>query len=103
MLQKRLKLLTILRSIPGVENVYFSPPTGTQLEYPCIVYRRNGYSPTYADNHRYIKYDVYRVTAIDTDPDSRLPEAIMDAVRYCSPGTEYVNDGLYHFPFTVTM
>lgn len=103
MLQKRLKLSTILNSIPGVKKVYFSPPTGTDLEYPCIVYRRSGYPSTFADNHRYLRDDQYRVIVIDTDPDTSIPDELMNAIRFCSPGTEYITDGLYHFPFTITL
>lgn len=57
-------------------NVYFQPPAGTAMEYPCIVYRRDPADTAYADNNPYTVRRRYLVTSIDRDPDSEIPVAI---------------------------
>lgn len=73
---KRLDLHELLKAIPGVEKVYFQPPSDIYMEYPCIVYERDYRKTQHADNRPYLSTLRYEVTIIDRDPDSAIPEAV---------------------------
>lgn len=98
--QRRLELSKILYDLLGSRNCYYSPPTGKQLKYPCIVYKNEGLDSTHADNLLYVKVFRWSVTIIDEDPDSPLVEGLL-SLPMCSMGTPFCTEGLYHFPFTL--
>lgn len=83
-----------------VNNVYFQPPSGVTLVYPCIVYSMEYISSMKADNRGYIKHPTYKLTYIDTRPDSNIPEKICDMPN-CRMSNTYTADGLYHYPFNI--
>lgn len=78
----RSDLHQLLRGILGsinptwVGNVYFQPPEGLLINYPCIVYKRDWAITNFANNQPYKYAKRYQVTVIDRDPDSVIPEAI---------------------------
>lgn len=78
MAKDRLQLHDVLVDILGSENVYFSPPDGFELCYPCIIYKLDFLGSSFADNLRYIKRNRYEITLIDYDPDSEIPNRILD-------------------------
>ena len=83
-------------------RIYFDPPEGTKLTYPCLLYEYAGYRTDYGDNIHYLRNRSYDLTFIDQDPDSLWPERMYDHfVPYCSPGKPYCADNLYHFPCTI--
>ena len=94
-LQNRLKLQTILEEILGSRNVYFQPPDGTQLKYPCILYVRSSENTRYADNVLYNSTRRYTVTVIDRDPDSYIPEKVGN-LPMCSFNRHFKTDSLNH-------
>lgn len=54
-------------------EVYFQPPEGFAMTYPCIVYTE-AYSKTqFADNFPYGYTPRYQLTVIDENPDSEIP------------------------------
>lgn len=57
-------------------NLYFQPPTGTDMEFPCIVYSRMRIDQKKADNIKYKSDVVYKVIVIDRDPDSSIVDAV---------------------------
>ena len=71
---KRIELDNILRDV--CPNVYFCPPTGKQLEYPCIIYERSYAKASFADNAPYILDTRYTLQVFDLDPDSELVHII---------------------------
>lgn len=92
----------ILRSIPGVKKVYFEPPTGKRLEFPCIVYSKINKSNEYADNLAYIKHDVYSITVISSDPDDEIPDRLEEAFQFhLSLNRIFDNDDLTHHVYTL--
>ena len=99
-MDRRLELHEMLVSALGSSNVYFQPPTGLQIKYPCIVYTRERIEDTHADNESYRRKKKYSVTVIDRDPESEVPDRIAD-IRYCSHDRRFVNDNLYHDVFTL--
>lgn len=94
-LQNRLQLHELLVDLLGSTNVYFQPPANIAMKFPCIVYQRNGDSPTYADNSTYRNTQRYQVTHIGADPDSDMPDKIAQ-LPLCSFDRFYEADNLNH-------
>ena len=68
----RTKLHKELETILGTKNVYFQPPEGFKMIYPCIVYERHGINNKHADDRVYLEPVRYRATVIDANPDSEI-------------------------------
>lgn len=84
----------------GYDHCYFEPPSNTQIFYPCIIYNYINDKDEYADNVIYRSFKRYKVTVIDADPDSKIPER-MKSLPYCSSDRNYTSDGLKHFVYTL--
>lgn len=95
---QRLDLHALLISILGSNNVYFQPPPNVQMIYPCIVYRRDDIDTDFADNVPYSKRKRYQVTVIDRDPDSEIPDKVLD-LPTCIFDRFYTADNLNHDVF----
>lgn len=100
-MKTRLQLHELLSSIPGVVNCYFSPPEGVRMYYPCIVYFLMETQAEFADNLPYKKTKKYRITVIDEDPDSEIPDYISD-LPCCFSERNYTADGLNHFVYILS-
>lgn len=68
---RRLQLHNLLKTL-GTDNVYFQPPANVQMQYPCIVYKRDQADTKFAGNYPYNYTQRYQVTVIDTNPDGGL-------------------------------
>ena len=90
-----------LRELEDGVHTYFQPPDGQKISYPCFIYSRDTGRTNRADNMRYSYAPGYSVLYITTDPDTTIPNKVMDRFPYCSDGKPYVKDKLYHFPFTI--
>jgi hypothetical protein len=93
---QRLQLHDLLKSI--TDNVYFQPPQNTQMQYPCIVYRRDYAETEFADNIPYRHTLRYVVVVIDRDPDSDIPGEIA-SLPMCLFNRFYTSDDLNHDVF----
>lgn len=82
------------------ENVYFQPPTGYKLKYPCIIYEFNGIERRPADNLGYVVYGAYSILYITRDPDDEIKMAIAE-LPMCSMGSVYERDNLYHYSYRI--
>lgn len=94
----RLDLQTLLESI--TPNVYFQPPTGIQMQYPCIKYSRADSAVAHADNRPYRRTKQYQVTVIDRNPDSELPDTV-EELPLCSFDRFFAAENLNHYVFTL--
>lgn len=94
----RLQLHQLLEAI--TPNVYFQPPTNVQLVYPCIMYERDYGDTKFADNHPYHHKKRYRVTVIDRDPDSLIPDLVA-ALPMCTFNRFFTADNLNHDVYSV--
>ena len=97
------ELLTeLMRSATGDPNphVYFQPPEGYRIEYPCIVYERDRIHSTFADNRHYVHNHSYLLTVIDRMPDSPILEKVV-SLPSCRHDRHFVNDNLHHDAFTL--
>lgn len=74
----RSEFSTLLRSLlpEGSKNVYFQPPSNITMQYPCIVYERDYAEDKHANNALYSHTKRYKVTIIDSDPDSVIPDKV---------------------------
>ncbi len=95
---QRLDLHALLKAITPV--VYFQPPAGVEMQYPCIIYKRDDIHTLYADNITYKKKKRYMVTVIDTTPDSDIPDKVAE-LPLCSYDRFYTADSLNHDVFTL--
>lgn len=94
----RLELQTILKGI--APNVYFQPPNGLKMTYPCIVYARDNTHTQHADNVLYKDTKRYAVTVIDRDPDSLIPDKVL-RLPMCAHDRFFTSDDLNHDVFTL--
>lgn len=98
MARPRLELQAILKGI--TPNVYFQPPNGLQMVYPCIVYTRDNAETSYADNSPYRQTKRYSVTVIDRNPDSLIPDKVA-GLPMCSYNRFFTSDDLNHDVYTL--
>jgi hypothetical protein len=94
----RLDLQILLEEI--VDHVYFQPPPNDRMEFPCIVYQRDGSSAIRADNKLYRHTKRYQVTVIDRNPDSELPDKVIE-LPLSEFNRFFTADGLNHHVFTL--
>lgn len=97
---QRLEFQTILENLLGTDKVYFQPPPGHMLSYPCIVYNRSDIHSAHADNIPYKLQDSYTVTVMDTDPDSDIPKKVagLPTARF---DRHFTSNNLNHDVFTI--
>lgn len=80
------------------DNVYYQPPSGYKITYPCIIYDLDRPDIRYADNALYALYDQYFIKYITRDPDDDTRNQII-RLELCSAEKPYMADNLYHYPF----
>lgn len=93
MISKREQLGLLLATF--CPNVYFQAPPNNQMQYPCILYKRDDARTAFADNMPYRYTKRYQVTVIDKDPDSDIPDKIA-GLPLCSFDRHYTADNLNH-------
>lgn len=97
-LDRRLDLHRCIVALGVTKNVYYQPPSTVRMKYPCIRYEKAGEKTAPADNIRYMARTKYKVTVIDSDPDSAIPDALIQ-LPYCSLVSCYTADNMHHFVF----
>lgn len=98
---RRLELHEELCNILGSRNVYYQPPASVKMKYPCIRYSSDGNDVVHANNRVYKNVKRYEGVVIDSNPDSTIPDAILEHFEMCSLAPGYTADNLNHFPFTL--
>lgn len=99
-MRSRLTLHEELVLILGSRYVYFQPPESIKMQYPCIVYERYNISNTHASDGVYLQPVQYRVTVIDTNPDSTIVTA-MSKFKTAKHIRHQVVDNLNHDIFNI--
>lgn len=100
MSQRRPELHNLLCELLGSRHVYYQPPTGTKLQYPCIVYNLDAANDMHANDHIYRRLYRYSLTYITKDPDDPMRDKI-DDLQYCSFNRFFVSDNLNHYTYTI--
>ena len=95
---QRLELHALLKTI--TPNVYFQPPSGHVMQYPCIRYERSNIRSTHADDLPYKHDNQYTVTVIDANPDSQIPVNVSKLPR-CIFDRHFTSDNLNHDVFNI--
>lgn len=94
MVRPRSELQTLLETF-GASKVYFQPPNGLKMVYPCIIYSRDDVDVKYANNDPYSNTKRYMVTVIDINPDSVIPDMVA-SLPLCAFNRFYTADNLNH-------
>lgn len=76
-------------------NVYFQPPEGFKMEYPCIIYRRDDEDVKHADGIPYNRRWRYQVTVVSKDPDF-AENIALKSLPYSEFDRFYIADQLNH-------
>lgn len=97
----RLNLHEELCEILGSRNVYFQPPASVLMKYDAIRYALSGKDLKRASDRIYINTNEYECVLIAQNPDTKIPDTILNHFEMCSMGKPYVADNLYHYPFTL--
>lgn len=93
-MDRRLELHSAL--LPFCPNVYFQPPSSVKMVYPCIVYAKVSKLKLYGSDVAHVTKQEYRLTIMDTNPDSTIPEQIEDAFEYCNEYQRMTVSNLNH-------
>jgi len=99
-ISNRNDLKKALRTILGSNEVYFQPPESKKLTYPCIIYELGDYNLIHADNGKHHIDDLYNITLITKLPDETIGKALLE-LPMCGFNRVFINDGLYHYVFTI--
>lgn len=106
--QRRLELQKLLEGLTQefvkkgdkTKHVYFNPPTGYQMEYPCIVYEEGRPVIYHADNLNYLGFQHWKVTTMTRDPEALDLAPKVSELPYCSlDSTPFKSDGIVHHVF----
>ena len=96
----RLDLDSLLRTLVGSGKVYFQPPTGLAMVYPCITYERYAAKTLFGDNNPYLYEQQYQLTIIYKDPDSPISDNVAKLPK-CTFDRHFKADNLNHDVFTI--
>jgi len=77
-------------------NIYFQPPAGFKMNFPCILYSEVIPDMIKANNMNYITTKQYRVTVIDRDPDTIIHHEITKRFQMCRILDRSIVDNLHH-------
>lgn len=99
-LRPRLELQALLTELLGSDKVYFQPPPGVQMKYPCIVYKRDRVNTDFADDKPYKHKRRYQVTVIDPNPDSVINDKLV-MLPLCTHNRFFTADNLNHDVYTL--
>lgn len=97
--ESRLRLHEKLEAVEGVKKAYFQPPETVKLKYPCIIYSRTAASNLTANDKNYNFRWRYKLTIIDPDPESQIPDIVAREFSYCSFDRSYTADNLNYYVF----
>jgi len=96
----RVELQALLEDVLGSDKVYFQPPNGMAIQYPCIVYQRDLSETRFADNKPYLNELRYQVTVIDRNPDSDIHMRVAQLPK-CLRIRFFTADNLNHDVFNL--
>lgn len=96
----RLHLDSILHEVSnrhGNFPIYFKPPSGFNLKYPCLVYNPSGVDSVNANNELYIAHRQYELSFMTQRIDQEeLIKDIVKSVPYGRIIREFETNGIQH-------
>ena len=100
LLQKMLEDSLDIKNVYGVKEVYFQPPEGFKIKYPCVIYELASTFDRFANNESYFGKEAYRVRLVDRNPDSIFFQKLKK-FRYSRFERHYVSDNLHNWIFNI--
>lgn len=97
----RLELHEELCEVLGSRNVYFMTPESVKMQYDAIRYALGEKNIKRASDGIYNSTNQYEGVVITRDPDTTIPDDILNHFEMCSLGRPYIADNLNHYPFTL--
>ena len=97
----RLELHEELCEVLGTRNVYFQSPESVKMQYDAIRYSLGGKDLKRANDKIYLMTNKYEGVVITRDPDTTIPDDILNRFEMVSFGRPYIADNLNHYPFTL--
>ena len=98
---QRQDLHKILVDIIGDSSrVYFQPPDGTMMKFPCIIYNLDYKTYLFADNNPYKVFNRYSVQVVDVTPDSDISEKI-SKLPMCSFDRQDTSSYLTYYVYSI--
>ena len=95
------QLQSLLEEIAGEDiKVYFQPPEGLTMQYPCIRYEWDSAKSEFAGNRPYRFTKRYQVMVIDEEPDNPILDQIAE-LPMCTFDRWYAVDNLNHNVFNL--
>ena len=85
----------------GKTNLYFDPPEGTKLNYPCIVYKLAKGETLFASNKPYIFTRAYDVTYMTKDANDPNVDKIAYGMPMCELTTSFVTENMHHHQYRI--
>lgn len=101
MAEFRLKVYDILSEF--AENVYYNPPEGVKMQYPCIIYALQAKPDNSADNLPYFMNETYQITYIHRSVEEESVSDRMARTKGFSFDRSFRSDNLYHDVFTYSV
>lgn len=98
---ERLTLHEEFCELLGSRNVYFQSPESVKMSYDAIRYQLGGKDILRANDGIYRKVNRYEGVIITRNPDTTLPDELLEHFEMCSLGRPYTADNLNHYPFTL--
>lgn len=98
---ERLTLHEELCELLGSRNVYFQSPESVKMQYDAIRYELAGKDTKRANNRIYMNTNRYDGVIIARNPDTTLPDRLLNHFEMCSLGKPYTAGNLNHYPFTL--
>lgn len=95
-MDRRLQLQELLESILGSDAVYFQPPSGMDMVYPCFVYSLDDVVVQHANNRPYKDTDRYSVQYITRRASDSAPWRAVLALPMATFDRSYPAGGLNH-------
>ena len=92
---QRQSLQSKLEELLGSRNVYYQPPSTTQMNYPAIRYSKSKIDSKFANNKKYSNKTLYDVTVIAGVPDNPVIGKILE-LPYSEHDRSYTADNLNH-------
>ena len=97
----RLNLHEELCALLSSRNVYYQPPESLKMVYPCVRYSLGGIDSKRADDGIYNSRNRYELIVIDQNPDSDIPNKILNHFQMCRFDRKYVSNNLNHYVITL--
>lgn len=92
--QRQLDFEKLLRGY--CPNIYFQPPPGIKLKYPCVIYNWVGGTKEAANNKGYMYTRQWNVLYITPDVKASTPMRMLQDIATSEFNRTYYTNGLSH-------